>query len=104
MSAGTKVVWPVLLGAGTVVAAAASRSAVAGTWRFVTGEEPPTEPEHPDTPWAYAFAWGLASAVAFEGARLFATRQVARYWLDRTGDLPPLPRSPLARKRRRGKH
>lgn len=95
-----KIVWVAFFGVTSAVTAIAARRALEGGWRFLTGSEPPTDPNNPDTPWPHAFGWALGSILALEGTRLLVTRRAARYWRDRTGELPPLPEPPG----RHGKH
>ncbi len=65
--------------------AAATREAA---WRMATGTPPPTIPEDPDTDWAEAVAWAVASGVVIGVARLVATRRAANYYRRSTGALP----------------
>ena len=73
---------------GTVVAGLVARKAVSAVWKASTGHRPPGSPEHPDSGWAEAIAWVVASSAALAVARLFAARQVANYYRRSTGRLP----------------
>jgi uncharacterized protein DUF4235 len=72
-----------------VVAGLVARKAVSAIWKAATGHHPPDSPEHPDSGWAEAIAWAVASSAALAAARLFAARQAASYYRRSTGHLPP---------------
>jgi len=92
--AGSKLGWTVMRGLCTFAAVAVTKKAVDTGWRWVTGSEPPTDPEDPDLTWQEAVTWALASGVGIAVARLFATRQAAQMWRKWTGELPPGMRPP----------
>lgn len=91
---GPKVLWKIFLGLSSAASALAARQALHKSWRFVTGSEPPKQPNDPDVPWPQAFGWALGSLVALEGTRLLVVRRAARYWRARMGALPELPEPP----------
>ncbi|HEY8454974.1 MAG TPA: DUF4235 domain-containing protein [Actinopolymorphaceae bacterium] len=86
---GSKVGWLIVRSASTLVAVAATKKVIDVGWRFVTGEDPPKEPEDPDLTWKQAVSWTLASGIGIAVARLLAGRQAARMWRKWTGQLPP---------------
>ena len=88
MAAG-KLGWRIFGGLTTLAAVIVTKKVVDSSWRFVTGNEPPANPEDPDTTWQEAVAWSLASGVGVAVARLLATRQAATVWRRWTGELPP---------------
>ncbi|MFL6100535.1 MAG: DUF4235 domain-containing protein [Actinomycetales bacterium] len=81
--------YKVLTTGGALVAGLVARQAVAAVWKSATGHHPPDSPEHPDSGWAEAVAWVVASSAALAAARLFAARGAARYYRRSTGHLPP---------------
>jgi hypothetical protein len=81
--------YKVLTTGGGIVAALVARQAVSAVWKAATGHHPPDSPEHPDSGWAEAIAWVVASSAALAAARLIATREAARYYRRSTGHLPP---------------
>ncbi len=87
--AGSKLGWTLVRSASTFAAVAVTKKVVDSGWRWVTGHEPPTDPEDPDLTWQEAISWALASGVGIAVARLLATRQAAHLWRKWTGELPP---------------
>ncbi|MGH3657163.1 MAG: DUF4235 domain-containing protein [Micromonosporaceae bacterium] len=87
--AGSKLGWTVVRGVSTFAAVAVTKKAVDTGWRWVTGNEPPAEPDDPDLTWREAVTWAIASGVGVAVARLLAGRQAARMWRRWTGELPP---------------
>lgn len=81
-------VWKVLGTGAAVLAAAGARNALTALWKAVTGKEPPSNPESPDTTIFEAIGWALASGAAIGTARMFATRTAARYYRKSAGHLP----------------
>lgn len=81
-------VWKVIGTGAAVLAAAGARKGVSALWRLITGKEPPSNPEHPDTTWVEAIAWALASGAVIGTARMMATRQAARFYEKSAGHLP----------------
>jgi hypothetical protein len=82
-------VWTVFSLVSALVAAAAARKALAGSWRVATGKQPPENPADPDVNIAEAVAWAIASGVSIGLARMFAQRKAATYYAKSTGQLPP---------------
>lgn len=80
--------WKVLGTGSAVLAASAAQKGLTAAWKLVTGTEPPTIPEDPDTEWTEAVTWAVASGVVIGLARLLATRRAAQYYRSSTGALP----------------
>lgn len=72
-----------------IFAGMAARKVLTTVWEKSTGNQPPTNPESPDTTWSEALAWSMASGAAIGVARMLATRKAADYWRRSTGKLPP---------------
>jgi hypothetical protein len=87
--AGSKLTWTIVQSVSTMVAVALTKKVMDSGWRFVTGNEPPEDPENPDTSWIEAVAWVVASGVGVVLARRLATQGAIRRWQSWTGDLPP---------------
>lgn len=81
-------VWRVLGTGAAVAAAAGARTLTSKVWKLVTGKEPPSNPESPDTTWMEAVGWALASGAVIGTARMLATRQAAQYYKKSAGHLP----------------
>jgi Protein of unknown function (DUF4235) len=78
----------VLTVAGTVGAAWVARKSMSTSWKMITGNEPPANPEDPDVDWAEAVGWALLSGAAIGMARLAASRQAAVFYRKITGIQP----------------
>jgi hypothetical protein len=72
-----------------ILAGIAARKVLTAAWRKGTGDDPPANPESPDTTWAQAVVWALASGAAIGLARMLATRKAAEYYRKSSGHLPP---------------
>jgi hypothetical protein len=72
-----------------VLAGIAARKVMTAAWRKGTGGDPPANPESPDTTWAQAVAWALASGAAIGLARMLAARKAADFYRRSSGHLPP---------------
>lgn len=81
--------WKVMGMGSAVLAGIAARKVITAAWRKGTGEDPPANPESPDTTWPQAIAWALASGAAIGLARMLATRKAADYFRRSSGHLPP---------------
>lgn len=81
--------WRVLGTGSAVLSATVAKKTATATWKFVTGNEPPANPEDPDTTWREAVFWAIGSGALIGLARLLATRAAADYWRRSTGELPP---------------
>jgi hypothetical protein len=72
-----------------ILAGVAARKVLTAAWRKGTGDDPPANPESPDTTWLQAIGWALASGAAVGVARMLATRKAADYYRKSAGHLPP---------------
>ncbi|MBK6870214.1 MAG: DUF4235 domain-containing protein [Kineosporiaceae bacterium] len=81
-------VWKVLGTGAAVLAASLAEKGITTAWRAATGEEPPVNPEDPDTHWGEAISWAVLSGAAIGVARLVATRRAAAYYRESSGSLP----------------
>ena len=86
---GAQMAWKIIASVLAIAAGVLARRAIETTWTTTTGKQPPTNPESPDTTWAEAVGWAVASGAAIGVARLLATRKAAQYWRRSTGSLPP---------------
>lgn len=78
-----------LLGTALAVAAgfAAKQVATQG-WKLVMNDDPPANPEDPDTQMWEAVTWALGSAAAVALARLLMTRKWTQYYTSSVGHKP----------------
>jgi hypothetical protein len=81
--------WKIIGGGAAVLSGIAARQILTNGWKAATGNQPPTNPEHPDTNWTEAIAWAVASGAVIGVARLLAARKAADYYRHSTGHLPP---------------
>ena len=84
-----KLGWRIFGGLAAVLAALLARKSLTTGWTKAFGDEPPSNPEDPDTTWQEAIGWALLSGAVMGLARLLATRKAAAYWRRSTGHLPP---------------
>ncbi|MFI7585815.1 DUF4235 domain-containing protein [Spongisporangium articulatum] len=82
------VLWKLLAALSAVAAARAADQALNLTWKGVTGNQPPTVPEDPETTWAEALAWAALSGAVIGVARMLFVRQAAAYYVKSTGEMP----------------
>lgn len=87
--AGGRLAWKVLATGTALTAGIVAQKLVQTAWVKSTGNDPPRNPESPDTTWPEAVSWAVFSGVVYGLARLLATRKVAAYWKKSTGHLPP---------------
>ena len=80
--------WKIIGTGSAVLAATVAHKGLTTAWRAVTGDDPPTIPEDPDTSWREAVAWAVLSGAVVGLARLVATRRAAQYYMRSTGELP----------------
>ncbi len=85
----SKIGWKIIGGAAGAAAGSAASKAVTVVYKKIRKSDPPTNPAHPDTTWADAIGWAVASAVAIGVGRLVAERIATRGWVKATGSLPP---------------
>lgn len=81
--------WRVVATGAAVGGAAVTKKAMGTAWRAATGNEPPANPENPDTTWPEALVWALITGAAVGVVRLLVTRRAASSWRGLTGALPP---------------
>jgi hypothetical protein len=84
-----KQTWSVLGGLSAALAGLVAKRAIEISWRRATGNEPPANPESPETTWTEAASFAVLSGVVIGLARLAARRAAARSWYKATGNLPP---------------
>ncbi|MDO5710818.1 MAG: DUF4235 domain-containing protein [Micrococcales bacterium] len=78
-----------LMGTGLAIAAGVVAKQVAtGGWKLVMNDEPPANPEDPETEMWEAVAWALASGAVIALARLMMTRKWTQYYAKSTGGVP----------------
>ena len=78
-----------LLGTGLAIAAGVAAKQVATQgWKLVMNDDPPANPEDPDTQMWEAVTWALASGAAIALARLVMTRKWTQYYIKSTGSIP----------------
>ncbi len=78
-----------LLGTGLAIAAGVAAKQVATQgWKLVMNDDPPANPEDPDTQMWEAVTWALASGAAIALARLVMTRKWTQYYVKSTGSIP----------------
>lgn len=84
-----KLLWKVVGGGAVGAAAFLAKKSLDGSWRAVTGNPPPNNPEDPDVAWREAIGFALLSGAVIGLAQLLAARNAAKYWRKRRGALPP---------------
>jgi hypothetical protein len=89
MAAKPSIGWRVLGGVSALLAGLAARKAITIGWQKASGRNPPANPATPETSWAEAVAFAVASGAAMGVARMVATRKAAGYYRRSTGHLPP---------------
>jgi hypothetical protein len=72
-----------------ILSGIAARKVLTAAWRKGTGDDPPANPESPDTTWLQALGWALASGAAVGVARMLAARKAADLYRQSAGHLPP---------------
>lgn len=89
MSQQNNVAWKVIATGGAFAGTMLTRKVVGPAWKAVTGSEPPSHPEHPDTTWTQAMAWVMVTGAVAGAVKLLITRKAASGWRSATGELPP---------------
>lgn len=88
MGPSQKLLWKIYVGVLGAVTTVVAQRLVKGSWKVVTGNEPP-EPTDPETPVVEAISWVLASGVGVAVTQLLTQRFLARHWSKEIGtDLP----------------
>ena len=81
-----------MLGAGLAIAAGVAAKQVATQgWKLVMNDDPPANPEDPDTELWEAVLWACASGAVIALARMLASRQWTQYYTKSTGHAPSNP-------------
>lgn len=81
-----------LVGTGLAIGAGVAAKKVAESgWKVVMNDDPPANPEDPDTEMWEAVAWALASGAIIAIARLVMTRKWTEYYTASTGKPPENP-------------
>ena len=81
-------VWKVMGLGSAILAGVAAKKVINTAWSKGTGNQPPTNPESPDTSWKEALAWALFSGALVGVARMLAARKAADFYRKSTGHLP----------------
>lgn len=81
-----------LLGTALAVAAGVGAKKVAENgWKIVMNDDPPANPEDPDTEMWEAISWALASGAVVALARLMMSRKWTQYYTASVGRRPANP-------------
>lgn len=86
---GRRTGWFVVAAGSAMIAGAAARIALNAGWKLAQGDDPPVDPESPDTEWSDAIAWTVVTGVSMGLARLVARRGAAAAWHRVMGARPP---------------
>ncbi|WP_426564693.1 DUF4235 domain-containing protein [Angustibacter sp. McL0619] len=81
--------WKVIGGGAAVLSGIAAKMILTNGWKVATGNEPPANPENPDTSWSEAVSWAVVSGALVGVVRMLAARKAASYYRHSTGHLPP---------------
>lgn len=82
--------WKIVANGAAFLAAMAVRAIISKSWKAVTHEEPPKNPESSEVQLREALMWTVATALTAGIARLLAHRGAAVGWQKVTGQLPPV--------------
>lgn len=78
-----------LVAAGVaMLAAKVVQAGIEKGWEAVQKDEPPENPNDPETPWKEALIWSVATGVLIGLAKLLAKRGTAASWTKITGYNP----------------
>lgn len=80
--------WKLLAAGAGMAAGIVAQKLTDGTWRFVSGDSSPTQPEDPDIDWKQAVAFAVFSGAVVGLTRMLATREAAKAYRKSTGHLP----------------
>ncbi|HKJ10845.1 MAG TPA: DUF4235 domain-containing protein [Ornithinimicrobium sp.] len=81
-------VWKVMALGSAIGASMVARNLTEATWKFIRGDEPPKNPEDPDTAWLEAVGFALLSGAIVGLSRMVANREAAAVYKKSTGHLP----------------
>jgi hypothetical protein len=82
--------WLVVAGGSAMLASRLMTTALRAGWRAARGEDPPQDPEHPDTDLVQALLWTATTGAALAITSVLAARGAARGWERVTGTRPPI--------------
>lgn len=88
-SYGEKLAWTVAAAGAGYIAMVATKHALDAAWRVVKKDDPPLNPESPDTGWTEALLWTAATGMAAGVTHLLARRGAMSGWRRVTGSWPP---------------
>ena len=88
MTASEKLLWKLYVGVIGAVTTIVAQRLVAGGWKAVTGDKPPS-PTDPEISNAEAVSWALASGLGVGVTQLLVKRTAARRWATRIGQHTP---------------
>ncbi|CAN5464222.1 hypothetical protein BH23ACT6_BH23ACT6_05960 [soil metagenome] len=80
--------WKVMAMGSAVGASIVARKVTGGSWKFIRGEDPPTNPEDPDNDWIEAILFAILSGAIVGLSRMLARRQAAAVYKKSSGQLP----------------
>lgn len=84
-----KVLWSAVGFASSMAAGTLMKRGLDSSWRVVTSNDPPDQPESLKISWGHALLWTALSAVVVGLAELSARRGAALGWRQITGKRPP---------------
>jgi hypothetical protein len=84
-----RVAWGMLAGGAAALTAWLVRRLLEVSWKKITGNEPPLNPDLPSVPWRDALVWGGAVGLAAGLSRAIGRRGAAAAWRRAVGTHPP---------------
>jgi hypothetical protein len=88
-SYGERLAWAAVAAGAGYVAMIATKHALDAAWRVARQQDPPLNPDSPDTSWTEALAWTAATGMAAGVSHLLARRGAMSGWRKVTGSWPP---------------
>ncbi len=85
-----KAAWMAVAGGSAIIASKVMKTALTAGWRAARGEDPPRDPEHPDTDLMEALLWTATTGAVLAITSMLAARGAAHGWKQVTGSRPPL--------------
>jgi hypothetical protein len=83
-----RIAWTAVATGAAWLAGWAIEKAARTGWRSMTGDEPPDDPESPETDWRDALLWTATTSVALGVGRLISKRLAAAGWQKVSGHAP----------------
>lgn len=80
--------WKILAAGAGMAAGIIAQRLTDGTWRLVSGDTRPDQPEDPDIDWKQAAAFAVISGAIVGLSRVVASREAAKLYRRSTGHLP----------------